>query len=72
MSLWSYVNSQLEEFTNPLFVNYTNHVLFPVVSLRHLELWVGYYIRWNPRMRPQVRGYLLQENWCVRCVCVSD
>jgi len=54
VSLWSYVNSQLEEFTNPLYVNYSNHVLFPVVSLRHLELWVGYYIRWNPRMRPQV------------------
>ncbi|XP_019941677.1 phosphatidylinositol-3,5-bisphosphate 3-phosphatase MTMR2 isoform X2 [Paralichthys olivaceus] len=52
-SLWSYINSQLEEFTNPLYVNYSNHVLFPVVSLRHLELWVGYYIRWNPRMRPQ-------------------
>ncbi|KAM9846280.1 phosphatidylinositol-3,5-bisphosphate 3-phosphatase MTMR2 [Aulostomus maculatus] len=53
VSLWSYVNSQLEEFTNPLYVNFSNHVLFPVVSLRHLELWVGYYIRWNPRMRPQ-------------------
>lgn len=54
VSLWSYINSQLEEFTNPLYVNYSNHVLFPVVSLRHLELWVGYYVRWNPRMRPQV------------------
>lgn len=54
VSLWSYINSQLEEFTNPLYVNYSNHVLFPAVSLRHLELWVGYYIRWNPRMRPQV------------------
>ncbi|XP_034406824.1 myotubularin-related protein 2 isoform X1 [Cyclopterus lumpus] len=53
VSVWSYINSQLEEFTNPLYVNYSNHVLFPVVSLRHLELWVGYYIRWNPRMRPQ-------------------
>ncbi|XP_039633467.1 myotubularin-related protein 2 isoform X2 [Perca fluviatilis] len=53
VSLWAYINSQLEEFTNPLYVNYSNHVLFPVVSLRHLELWVGYYIRWNPRMRPQ-------------------
>uniref|UniRef100_A0A8C8K0V5 phosphatidylinositol-3,5-bisphosphate 3-phosphatase n=1 Tax=Oncorhynchus tshawytscha TaxID=74940 RepID=A0A8C8K0V5_ONCTS len=52
-SLWAYINSQLEEFTNPLYVNYSNHVLFPVVSMRHLELWVGYYIRWNPRMRPQ-------------------
>lgn len=53
VSLWSYINSQLDEFTNPLYVNYSNHVLFPVVSIRHLELWVGYYIRWNPRMRPQ-------------------
>lgn len=27
--------------------------------MRHLELWVGYYIRWNPRMKPQVRPFLL-------------
>uniref|UniRef100_A0A4W3J848 Phosphatidylinositol-3,5-bisphosphate 3-phosphatase MTMR2 n=1 Tax=Callorhinchus milii TaxID=7868 RepID=A0A4W3J848_CALMI len=52
-SLWAYINSQLDEFTNPLFVNYYNHVLYPVASMRHLELWVRYYIRWNPRMRPQ-------------------
>ncbi|XP_032886140.1 myotubularin-related protein 1-like isoform X3 [Amblyraja radiata] len=54
VSLWSYINSQLEEFTNPFYVNYENHVLYPVTSLRHLELWVNYYVRWNPRMRPQV------------------
>ncbi|XP_038630276.1 myotubularin-related protein 1b isoform X2 [Scyliorhinus canicula] len=54
VSLWSYINSQLEEFTNPFYVNYENHVLYPVASLRHLELWVNYYVRWNPRMRPQV------------------
>ncbi|XP_024121938.1 myotubularin-related protein 2 [Oryzias melastigma] len=53
VSLWSYINSQLEEFTNPFYVNYSNHVLFPVVSLRHLELWTSYYIRWNPSMRLQ-------------------
>ncbi|XP_062909894.1 myotubularin-related protein 2 isoform X4 [Mobula hypostoma] len=53
ISLWAYINSQLEEFTNPLYVNYSNHVLYPVASMRHLELWIGYYIRWNPRMRPQ-------------------
>ncbi|XP_069746882.1 phosphatidylinositol-3,5-bisphosphate 3-phosphatase MTMR2 isoform X2 [Narcine bancroftii] len=53
VSLWAYINSQLEEFINPLYVNYSNHVLYPVASLRHLELWIGYYIRWNPRMRPQ-------------------
>ncbi|XP_041054832.1 myotubularin-related protein 2 isoform X2 [Carcharodon carcharias] len=53
VSLWAYINSQLEEFINPLYVNYYNHVLYPVASMRHLELWIGYYIRWNPRMRPQ-------------------
>ncbi|XP_007563178.1 phosphatidylinositol-3,5-bisphosphate 3-phosphatase MTMR2 [Poecilia latipinna] len=53
VSVWSYINSQLEEFTNPMYVNYSNQVLFPVISLRHLELWSGYYIRWNPRMKPQ-------------------
>ncbi|XP_059767627.1 myotubularin-related protein 1 isoform X1 [Balaenoptera ricei] len=53
ISLWSYINSQLDEFSNPFFVNYENHVLYPVTSLSHLELWVNYYVRWNPRMRPQ-------------------
>ncbi|XP_046723313.1 myotubularin-related protein 1b isoform X2 [Silurus meridionalis] len=54
VSLWSYINSQAEDFTNPLYVNYEHHVLFPMASLRHLELWVSYYVRWNPRMMPQV------------------
>ncbi|XP_055249824.1 myotubularin-related protein 1 isoform X2 [Moschus berezovskii] len=53
VSLWSYINSQLDEFSNPFFVNYENHILYPVASLSHLELWVNYYVRWNPRMRPQ-------------------
>lgn len=71
VSLWSYINSQLEEFTNPLYVNYSNHVLFPAVSLRHLELWVGYYIRWNPRMRPQVcRNCTILFGWCPLCTHV--
>ncbi|KTF82043.1 hypothetical protein cypCar_00012218 [Cyprinus carpio] len=54
VSLWSYINSQTEDFTNPFYVNYENHVLYPLASLRHLELWVGYYVRWNPHMRPQM------------------
>lgn len=69
MSLWSCINSQLEEFTNPLYVNYSNHVLFPAVSLRHLELWVGYYIRWNPRMRPQVCCSSSLLTWVCETVC---
>ncbi|KAB5579347.1 hypothetical protein PHYPO_G00194030 [Pangasianodon hypophthalmus] len=54
ISLWSYVNSQPEDFTNPFYVDYKNQVLYPLASLRHLELWLGYYVRWNPRMRPQM------------------
>ncbi|XP_062868259.1 myotubularin-related protein 1b isoform X2 [Trichomycterus rosablanca] len=54
VSLWSYINTQAEEFTNPLYMNYEQHVLYPVASLRHLELWVSYYVRWNPCIRPQV------------------
>ncbi|XP_056298404.1 myotubularin-related protein 1a isoform X2 [Pseudoliparis swirei] len=54
VSLWSYVNSQPDDFTNPFYVDYEHHVLCPLVSSRHLELWTGYYARWNPRMRPQV------------------
>uniref|UniRef100_F6T3G8 phosphatidylinositol-3,5-bisphosphate 3-phosphatase n=2 Tax=Ornithorhynchus anatinus TaxID=9258 RepID=F6T3G8_ORNAN len=57
ISLWSYINSQLDEFSNPFYVNYENHVLYPVASLNHLELWVNYYIRWNPQMRPQMPIY---------------
>lgn len=61
ISLWSYINSQLDEFSNPFFVNYENHVLYPVASLSHLELWVNYYVRWNPRMRPQVSFSLFKR-----------
>ncbi|XP_034020108.1 myotubularin-related protein 1a isoform X2 [Thalassophryne amazonica] len=54
ISLWSYINSQPEDFTNPFFVDYKHHILYPVVSSRHLEVWTSYYARWNPRMRPQI------------------
>ena len=29
-------------------------MLFPVASMRRLDLWTRYYIRWNPTMQPQV------------------
>ncbi|KAH9519849.1 Myotubularin- protein 2 [Bulinus truncatus] len=54
VSLWSFINCQLEEFTNPLYVAHIHqHVLFPVASVRRMEVWTGYYCRWNPRMKPQ-------------------
>ncbi|XP_052280564.1 myotubularin-related protein 2-like [Dreissena polymorpha] len=53
-SLWSYINSDIDEFRNPLYAEYLhNHVLFPVASMRRIEIWTHYYCRWNPRMRPQ-------------------
>ncbi|KAK3099992.1 hypothetical protein FSP39_013159 [Pinctada imbricata] len=54
VSVWSFINCQIEEFTNPLYAKYLQqHVLYPVASMRRIELWTGYYCRWNPRMRPQ-------------------
>uniref|UniRef100_A0A667XIF4 Myotubularin related protein 1a n=1 Tax=Myripristis murdjan TaxID=586833 RepID=A0A667XIF4_9TELE len=46
--------SQPEDFTNPFYVDYEHHVLYPLASSRHLELWTSYYARWNPCMRPQM------------------
>ncbi|XP_056155965.1 myotubularin-related protein 1a isoform X1 [Lampris incognitus] len=54
VSLWSYINSQSEDFTNPFYVDYEHHVLYPLASSRHLQLWTSYYTRWNPHMRPQM------------------
>lgn len=53
ISLWSFINSQLEVYKNPLYTESIQQVLFPSASIRKLELWKGYYLRWNPRMRPQ-------------------
>ncbi|XP_076367351.1 phosphatidylinositol-3-phosphate phosphatase [Tachypleus tridentatus] len=54
VSLWSFINSNIEDFTNPLYTTYRQqHVLFPVASMRRLQLWKSYYCRWNPRMRTQ-------------------
>ncbi|WAQ97882.1 MTMR2-like protein [Mya arenaria] len=58
-SLWSYVNSDKDEFRNPLYAEYLHqHVLFPVASMRRIEIWTHYYCRWNPRMRPQEPTHL--------------
>ncbi|XP_069495283.1 phosphatidylinositol-3,5-bisphosphate 3-phosphatase MTMR2 isoform X2 [Ambystoma mexicanum] len=65
VSVWSYINSSPEDFTNPLYASYFDHVLYPVASMRHLELWTGYYIRWNPRMKPQEEAprQTLHRSW---------
>ncbi|XP_032613679.1 myotubularin isoform X2 [Pongo pygmaeus] len=53
VSLWSLINSNKEKFKNPFYTKEINRVLYPVASMRHLELWVNYYIRWNPRIKQQ-------------------
>lgn len=54
LSLWSFINSQIEIYKNPLYSEQIHQeVLFPSASIRKLQLWTGYYLRWNPRMRPQ-------------------
>uniref|UniRef100_A0AAY5K8N6 Myotubularin n=1 Tax=Esox lucius TaxID=8010 RepID=A0AAY5K8N6_ESOLU len=53
VSLWSLVNSEASSYQNPFYTPECSRVLYPVASMRHLELWVTYYIRWNPRIRQQ-------------------
>ncbi|NXW45837.1 MTM1 protein, partial [Nyctiprogne leucopyga] len=53
LSLWSLINSDKSKYTNPFYTKELNRALYPVASMRHLELWVNYYIRWNPRIRQQ-------------------
>nr|KAF6436018.1 myotubularin 1 [Rousettus aegyptiacus] len=53
VSLWSLINSNKDTFKNPFYTKEVNRVLYPVASMRHLELWVNYYIRWNPRIKQQ-------------------
>lgn len=54
ISLWSFINSNIEDFCNPLYTTYhQQHVLYPATTMRHIQLWKGYYCRWNPCMRHQ-------------------
>lgn len=53
VSFWSFINSHLDDFLNPLYSPSNNHVIFPVASLRRINLWTAYYCRWNPFLRVQ-------------------
>nr|XP_039264373.1 myotubularin-related protein 2-like [Styela clava] len=54
ISLWSMINLHRDDYLNALYVStYNHHVLLPASSMRHLDLWIGYYGRWNPRMKSQ-------------------
>ncbi|GJQ85841.1 hypothetical protein Trydic_g15304 [Trypoxylus dichotomus] len=55
VSLWSYTNSQIDLYRNPLYWanSHQQQVIIPIASLRHIKLWKTYYCRWNPSMRIQ-------------------
>uniref|UniRef100_A0A8C7CGH7 Myotubularin n=1 Tax=Oncorhynchus kisutch TaxID=8019 RepID=A0A8C7CGH7_ONCKI len=61
VSLWSLVNSDSTSYLNPFYTPESSRVLYPVASMRHLELWVTYYIRWNPRIRQQQQSPVEQR-----------
>lgn len=52
VSLWSFTNNDMDKYINPFYTK-DQRVLYPVASMRHLDLWVNYYIRWNPWFRQQ-------------------
>ncbi|XP_076183632.1 phosphatidylinositol-3-phosphate phosphatase isoform X2 [Ptiloglossa arizonensis] len=55
VSLWSYTNSQLSLYQNPLYWAAPNCqlVLMPIASMRYIKPWKSLYCRWNPSMRQQ-------------------
>ncbi|XP_033876726.3 myotubularin isoform X3 [Acipenser ruthenus] len=61
VSLWSMINSENRKYINPFYTKESSRVLYPVASMRHLELWVSYYIRWNPRIRQQQQNPVEQR-----------
>jgi myotubularin-related protein 1/2 len=64
ISLWSYTNSRKDLFLNPFYCEETvaNRILLPNPAIRHMKPWTGYYCRWNPRMRSQVKVTLKDDN----------
>uniref|UniRef100_A0AAY4BH08 Myotubularin n=1 Tax=Denticeps clupeoides TaxID=299321 RepID=A0AAY4BH08_9TELE len=61
VSLWSMINADSSSYVNPFYTVESSRVLYPVASMRHLELWVMYYIRWNPRIRQQSQSPMEQR-----------
>jgi len=62
VSLWSFINSNMDDYVNPLYAPelYTG-ALFLSPSLRQLRPWLNYYCQWNPRMQPQEPVHLRQR-----------
>ncbi|XP_030377532.1 myotubularin-related protein 2 [Scaptodrosophila lebanonensis] len=62
ISLWTHINSSLDQYLNPLFPSFTHGaelVLRPIASVRAVRLWKGLYCRWNP-------GLCMPQHGCQR------
>lgn len=70
VSLWSFTNNDMDKYINPFYTK-DQRVLYPVASMRHLDLWVNYYIRWNPWFRQQVWRWSSRYNSVFRKYCIS-
>ncbi|KAH9587077.1 Myotubularin- protein 2 [Schistosoma haematobium] len=56
ISLWAYINADIQLYQNPLYTpaEISGHrVIFPQHALAQLQFWTAYYIRWHPLMRLQ-------------------
>ena len=61
VSLWSFINSNEDDFINPQYSSANNQVLIPVSSLKRIKLWVNYYLRHNPSLRLQEQIFYRQK-----------
>ena len=52
LSLWDFLNRHRDDYRNPLFRE-DDAVLFPVAAAHGVQLWTGYYARWNPSAQPR-------------------
>lgn len=56
ISLWGYINAKPKNFMNPTYTpaEVSGHrLLLPCADACRLELWRGYFLRWQPTMRCQ-------------------
>lgn len=64
ISLWSYVNSEIDQFLNPFYVPSAN-VLMPSALLEDIIFWKSCYLRYQRRkastLSKELRGKMLQN-----------
>ncbi|XP_074604434.1 phosphatidylinositol-3-phosphate phosphatase [Brevipalpus obovatus] len=58
VSLWSYINSNLQKFINPLYSSRSHgQVVLPAASNRRIQVWQRYYCRWNLSHRSDLDSF---------------